>query len=263
MRSRMIRSAGVGLLAISLIVLGVGAVTLEADAGDGTPSWDAELPLAQLQTDLAPDQETMALWRSTAEACMDSAGFGYDASGVSFKSQLVDSNRYGIAETPIPGSDTGRDSGVGTLDPEMRQQFDKALFGESHLEIALSDGSTLYLPVGGCVETADKAALDDRVAYWRGFHETQIASAESLARTEATPSIQALMSEWRACMADAGFVVDSIEDAAGQSVTDPGVIDAHNLCDDQLNYTERWVEEESRIQAALLEERTDLRQLAG
>lgn len=250
----------VGLLALGAIIFGVSTFTSEATAGDGTPAWDSELPIAQLQIDLEPDHASMTVWRTAAETCMDSAGFDYDASAVSFSAR-VDSNRYGITEAPMPGGDADRDSGAGRLDPEAREDFDRALIGDRQLSVALSDGSTLYLPIGGCVETADNAAFDDRVAYWKGVHETQIALGEALSRTEATPRIQELLVAWRLCMADAGFDVDSLEEAAGVSASDPGIIQAHNACDDQLDYTQTWVEEESRVQTELLETRTDLQQL--
>lgn len=246
----------VGLLLSALAVTWAN-LNNEANASGHLPTWASDLPIAVMQDDLSPEQSQMADWRSAAELCMANAGLVYDASAVDY-SIRVDENRYGITRLPFSNDHLMDSDGSTGLSPDEAQQWYETLVGVAELEIALSDGSILYIPTGGCVEEADNLAFGDRQEYFTAVHETQIALSEALGRAAESPEIQKLMRDWSKCMATRGFDTPDLEEAAGLSVSDPTVVTAHIECDDSLNYTETWVVAEAEAQRVVLGERPEL-----
>ncbi|MEX1093898.1 MAG: hypothetical protein WEF28_12200 [Acidimicrobiia bacterium] len=237
----------VGVL-VSIEIFGAGA---SAEGNEIHPSWADDLPIAVLQKDLSPVPEEMERWRIEAEACMASKGYIYDASMVDY-ALAVDENRYGITQEPSVVDREMPPVGVEGLGPQESASWHEALVGTESMEIELSDGSTLYLSTGGCVETADEAVFVDRVAYFEAVYEIQTALAQSWEAAAGTQRIRSLLDEWSVCMAANGAPFDNLEEAAEATIGDPSVVLAHNGCDQTLSYTQTWVEVESGIQQKML-----------
>ncbi|MFD7508886.1 hypothetical protein ACFV5N_06000 [Streptomyces sp. NPDC059853] len=169
--------------------------------------------------------------------------------------------RYGLADLEHASENGYRlppeyldESPVESVDPDV----DEILSGADDSGAASNSFNELDIPEGGCLQEAvnEVGELDDYLA--------EELSAQSYVEAEQMPAVQEATRDWSSCMADRGFSVATVSEAAdlgaslrsGSKATEEEIALAVSEveCKQSSELVDAWFAEEWRIQESLIAE---------
>lgn len=225
----------------------------------GDPGSSTTSPASSLETvgpaTLEVNVESRAIIRAAEDKvmaeCMKLAGFefvpvqlndlisGYSADQVNQRTELpfdssVEGNVY-LPDQRAPQS-FDNDAYARSLSPNEGEAYSIAAIGDfSDVEtVGLPNGIDIEVPNDGCLSEARRSIFGDLTTAL--LHEAAFSElrSQAVSRTEADPTVQAVLESWRDCMSKTGLTFEHFSQARAEAAQDPAsallIAEADRIC---------------------------------